>query len=222
MGQVIYDNLSLDEFLKLPETKPPLEYIRGNVVQKHEHPVIYDCLTLAQFLRLPEAKPALEFIDGNVVQKVSPNRTHSVLQMMLGARLLDFARSRRLGLPYPELRCTFHKRSIVPDLALIARGRIPADDEGRKADDVELAPDLVIEIISPGQTVTNLSARLAWCVEHGSRLGWLIQPTKKVVHVFRTGQPQELLESDGVLSVEDVLPGFVLPLDELFGWLVED
>jgi Uma2 family endonuclease len=223
MPHAIWDNLTLEQFLRLPETKPYLEYIDGEVVQKWDDPVIFEGLTLKQFLRLPEAKPALEYIDGKVVQKVSPKTTHSVLQTDLAATLKKFASGRRrIGRPYSELRCTFGKRSIVPDISFFARGRIPKDKHGRRVDDVFQAPDLSIEIISRGQTVNNLSARMVWCVQNGVRLAWLIQPTRYRVYVFEPDRAMKVLESGDTLSGEGVLAGFALPLDEMFGWLIED
>ncbi len=222
MSHVIYDTLNRRQFLRLPETDPPLKYQGGLVVQEGNGGVIYRGITLEQFLRLPEAKPALEYIDGMVVQKVSPKTTHSVLQLHLGSYLLAFGRRMKLGLPYPELRCTFGGRSIVPDIAFFARGRIPRDKRGKRVDDVFLPPDLMIEIISPGQTVKALSARASWCVDHGVHLCWVIQPRKDRVHVFRPGQPPEVLELGDTLSGSLVLPEFALPLEELFGWLIED
>ena len=101
--------------------------------------VILDDLTLEQFLRLPEAKPALEYIDGKVVQKVSRDDTHSVLQSDLAAKIKEFASGQRgIGQPYIELRCTFGKNSIVPDISFFARGRIPKDKHGKRVDDVFL------------------------------------------------------------------------------------
>src|SRR4051812_31949615 len=114
MGHVIYDTLTRRQYLRLPKADPPLEYIDGQVVQQGNHPSIYVGMTLDQFLVLPEAKPALEFLDGLVVQKVSPKTTHSVLQTELVARVREYARPRRLGSPYIELRCTFGGRSMVP------------------------------------------------------------------------------------------------------------
>jgi Uma2 family endonuclease len=228
MGHVVYDDLTLEKFLRLPETKPALEYLQGKVVQKWPNRaaglghVIYEDLSLKQFLRLPEAKPALEYLGGKVVQKVSPKTTHSVLQMMLGSHILNYAMPRRLGRPYPELRCTFGGESIVHDLCYFERGRIPRDEHGRLVDDVLLPPDLTIEILSPGQTLKNLGAKLTRCMRDGVRLGWLIQPRRSRVFVFRPDRPVETLELGGVLQGEDVLPWFTLPLSEMFGWLVED
>lgn len=218
MSHVIFEDITRAQFQRLPRTEPPLEFIAGRVISRRDDPVLYEDLSLDQFLSLPEAKPALEYIDGKVVQKVSPKRTHSILQMLLGSRIVEFVLPRSLGFVYTELRCTFSGRSLVPDLCFIAQGRIPRGEGGDLAEDIRLAPDLMIEIISPGQTIKDLSARLRWCVEQGVRLGWLIQPTKRRVYVFRPDHPESMLELGDSLSGEDVLPGFNLPLNELFGW----
>jgi len=183
--------------------------------------ILHENLTLEQFLRLPETKPALEYLQGKVVQKVSPKTTHSVLQMWLGSYILNYSMPRKLGQPYTELRCTFGGESIVPDLAFFARGRIPKDEHGRRVDDVVLPPDLAVEILSPGQTLKNLGTKLSRCVRQGVRLGWLIQPRRSRVFVFRPDRPVETLELGDALQGEGVLPGFALPLSEMFGWLVE-
>jgi Uma2 family endonuclease len=222
MPQVIWDGLSRKQYLRLSETWPNLEYVDGDVIQKEDGPVLFEGLTLEQFLLLPEAKPALEYIDGKVVQKVSPKTTHSVIQTLLCSRILERSRRRRMGLPYIELRCTFGKNSIVSDISYFARGRIPKDKHGKKVDDVFLAPDLAIEVLSRGQTIKNLTARMTWCVQHGVRLAWLIQPTRSRVFVFQPDRGTQILELGDILSGEDVLPGFALPLDEMFGWLFED
>ena len=83
----------------------------------------------------------------------------------------------------------------------------------------QLAPDLTIEILSPGQTLKNLGTKLSRCVRNGVRLGWLIQPRRSRVFVFRPDRPVETLEPGEVLRGDDVLPEFTLPLSEMFGWL---
>ena len=181
--------------------------------------VIFEDVSLKQFLRLPEAKPALEFIGGNVVQKAAAKRVRSLLQSILAARLLAEVRPTRIGLPYLGLRCTYGGRSLVHDLSIIARGRIPRDERGELVDDVMLAPDLAVEILSPGQPARNFADRLGWSVRNGVRLAWLVQPTKRRVYVFRPDRPIETLEIGGELRGEGVMPNFRLPLVEMFDWL---
>jgi Uma2 family endonuclease len=212
----------------VPSPRPGPSTIRSdrNRIGRHRSlaisRVLFEGLTLERFLRLPEAKPALEYIDGEVVQKASPRRKHSALQIFLGFRIHEFAWPRRLGLVYTELRYTLGTRSLVPDLCFIASGRPPKDASGEGVDDIDFAPDLIVEVISPGQTVKDLSARLHRCLADGVRLAWLIQRTKRRVYVFRTGEPVAVLGPGDVLDGGDVLPGFELPIDELFGWLLMD
>jgi Uma2 family endonuclease len=175
--------------------------------------VIYDDLTLEQFRRLPEAKPSLEFFDGKVTQKVAAKRSHSVIQTLLCAELTSFAKREALGEAYVELRCTFGGSSIVPDLCFFDRRQVPREE------DVTTPPDLIVEILSPGQTVTHASRRMEWCIDHGVRLGWLIQPSKQTIAVFHESAPKEVLGLDDVLDGRDVLPTFRLPLRDLFGWI---
>ena len=77
---------------------------------------------------------------------MAPRRKHSVLDTLLSAHLLAFARPRKIGLPYIELLVHLRGCSVVSDLCFIARG--PKNEHGEPVDDVLLAPDLVIEIIS--------------------------------------------------------------------------
>lgn len=173
-----------------------------------------------QFLRLPETKPALEFVGGRVVQKMSPKTTHSVLQSRLWLALYNHASREDLGEPFTELRCTFGGESLVPDVAYFVRSRIPIDAGGGYVDDVQAPPDLLIEILSPGQTVREMTKKLTRAVAKGVRLAWLIQPSRKRVFVARPGRPIEVLEGEVGLTGEEVLPGFDLPISTLFGWLV--
>ncbi len=182
--------------------------------------VIYDSLTLEQFMKLPEAKPPLEFIEGKVLQKVSPVLPHTKLEQTLWLWIYRHSIDHGLGECHIGLRCTFGGESYVPDLAYFDPGRIPGDPDGTyREEGMRQAPDLAVEIISPGQTVKALSARLTRQIEHGLRLGWLIQPRRRRVFVFRAGHPVQSLETGDTLDGHDVLPGFRLPIDEMFDWL---
>ncbi len=181
----------------------------------------HEVLTLDDFLRLPEIKPALEFIDGRIIQKMSPNLPHSLIGTEFPARINASSRP-RIGRAVVELRCSFGGESFVPDISFFRRGRLPRRKSGEYAERVLVPPDLTIEIISPGQTVAKLSARIARCLSKGVRMSWLVQPRHARVLVFRPGQPPEELRLGQHLSGDDVIPGFILPLDELFGWLTPE
>src|SRR5581483_7070940 len=142
-------------------------------------------LDLEAFLALPERKPALEFVDGVVTQKVAPRPRHSRLQGKLVERFNVYAEPRELALAFPELRATFGRQSHVPDLSLYRWDRLPVDADGAFLEECREPPDLAIEIISPGQSVTRLLQTCLWYVEHGVQLALLVDPRERAIIALR-------------------------------------
>ena len=83
-----------------------------------------------------------------------------------------------------------------------------------------IAPDFVIELVSPSdlknQRYEDLQAKMQEYLANGVKLGWLMEPKGKTVEIYRAGQPVEILSNPKTLSGEDVLPGFILDLSEIF------
>jgi Uma2 family endonuclease len=179
-------------------------------------------LTLDQFLARPDIdrKPYLEFIDGHVEVKMSPQSRHGSLQVRLARALLNFAEPQDLGEVFSELRCTYAGRSILPDVAFVKRERVVLDAEGELTEEpFRGAPDLHVEIVSPDQAIAEQRERLVHSTAHGAALGWLIDPYRKRVEVVGPGGAVVTLDEDGVLAGEPVLPGFALPVAEIWSWL---
>jgi Uma2 family endonuclease len=177
-------------------------------------------LTLHDFLRQPETEPAGEFIDGRVIQKPMPQGKHSRLQARLVHCLTAAFQTTGSADAFPELRCTFGGRSIVPDVAVFVRERIPRDARGDVADVFELAPDWAIEILSPDQSQTRVTGNLLHCLAHGTRSGWLLDPDERSVLVFPTGeQPLHFTKETEGLPVPDLGTPLELTLALIFGWL---
>lgn len=106
-------------------------------------------LTLVEFLDLLETKPASEYIDGQVIQKPMPQGKHSAIRGELVAVINQTVKPQRISRAFPELRCTFGDRSIVPDVAVVIWDRIPRDANGEIANTFPITPDWTIEILSP-------------------------------------------------------------------------
>ena len=83
-----------------------------------------------------------------------------------------------------------------------------------------LAPDFVIELVSPSdlknQRYQDLQDKMQEYLDNGVRLGWLIEPSAKTVEIYRIKQQVEVLDNPQTLSGEDVLPGFILDLSSIF------
>lgn len=80
-----------------------------------------------------------------------------------------------------------------------------------------LCPDFVVELRSPSDNLKNLQAKMQEYIEQGATLGWLIDPKTKQVEIYRQGRDREILNQPTTLSGENILPGFVLDLQLVFG-----
>jgi Uma2 family endonuclease len=178
-------------------------------------------ISLEEFLRLPEIDehPYLEYIDGRIEAKVSPQKQHGLLGKQLMKHVDAYSEARQLGTTFPELRCTFAGRSMIPDVVFLLDEHIEIDERGVVANPTLRPPDIHIEIVSPDQSARKCREKLVFSRANGCRLGWLIDPERETVHVYRPGRPTKRLPADGVLEGNPVLPGYRLPVAELFGWL---
>lgn len=176
-------------------------------------------LTLEEFLDLPEEKPALEFEEGGVTQKVSPQGPHSVLQGVAIERINAFARRRKLALAFPELRITYAGRSYVPDVSVFRWQRIPRTSRGTVVQRFVEPPDIVIEIISPGQTRRALLSRCAWYVANGVQVALLLDPDDETVTVVRPNAMPVVLRGSEPIGLDEVIEGLDLTPADLFASL---
>ena len=179
-----------------------------------------DVLTLKQFLASPETKPASEYIDGKIIQKPMPQGEHSTLQGDLVSVANAALKPEKIGRAYPELRCTFGGRSVVPDVAVFRWERIPRRPDGRVANCFELCPDWTIEILSPEQRQTKVVRNILHCTEHGTEMGWLLDPEDSGVFVYGADHSVRLFEEpDTVLPVPEFAQAVRLTMGKIFEWL---
>lgn len=149
-------------------------------------------VSLSEFLALPETQPASEYIDGYIIQKPIPQGKHSTIQRDLTMAV----KPQKRGRVFPELRCTFAGRSIVPDIAIFTWERIPRDEDGSIANQCSLAPDWIVEILSPDQSQTKVTKKILFCLQQGTQLGWLIDPTEQTVFVYASEQALQVFDMD--------------------------
>lgn len=177
-------------------------------------------VTLAEFLKLPETQPASEYIDGQISQKPMPQGKHSKLQGKLVTTINQVVEAPKLALAFPELRCTFGGYSIVPDVTVFAWDRIPVDEDGDIANVFPIAPDWTIEILSPDQSSTKVTGKILHCLNHGTRMGWLIDPKTRSLLVFPQGQQPQLKENlQDIVPIPDFGVDLRFRVGEIFDWL---
>lgn len=107
-----------------------------------------------------------------------------------------------------------------PDVSWIKLDRWNQLTEEQQNGFPPIAPDFVIELVSQSdiknQRYEDLQIKMQEYLNNGVRLGWLIEPAAKTVEIYRPDKQVEILKNHQTLSGENVLPGFVLDLSEIF------
>jgi Uma2 family endonuclease len=157
-----------------------------------------------------------ELVDGTLVEKAM-GLEESIIAVFLATRLNVFARPRRLGVASGADGTVrlFPGMVRIPDVAFISWNSLP----GRKLPKVPiplLAPDLVVEVLSESNSKPEIDRKLREYFRAGVRLAWVIDPKKRDARVYTSARRSRRLTEDQSLDGGSVLPGFVLPLTEVF------
>lgn len=174
---------------------------------------------LRQLASLPEHRDKwFELINGVIYEVLMPSSLHAFVALLIAARLLDFVLRHELGYVLGD-GCVYRLPNgdeLIPDASFVAKGRAHPVPAAR----LELAPDLVLEVASPGNTHTALMDKMTIYLENGTRLGWLVYPDKQIVFVYMPNTDGSMtlrkLGIDDALDGGEVLPGFTLPLRDVF------
>jgi Uma2 family endonuclease len=179
-------------------------------------------VTLEEFLKLPETKPASEYIDGRVIQKPLPQGKHSTIQTELSTIVNVALKPKQIARAFSELRCTFGGRSIIPDVSVFAWSKIPRDENGEVANAFSISPDWTIKILSPEQSPTKVIKNILHCLNHGTQVGWLIDPFEQTVFAYLSKQQLEVFDKpEQKLPVPSFANGLNLTIASVFNWLLE-
>jgi Uma2 family endonuclease len=177
-------------------------------------------ITLEEFLKLPETKPASEYINGQVIQKPMPQGKHSKLQGKLVTAINQVVEDQKIALAFPELRCTFGGRSLVPDVAVFSWDRIPVDENGDIGNVFPICPDWTIEILSPDQSPTKVIGNILHCLNNGCQMGWLIDPDERSLLIYPSGQQPEFLQgANELIPVPALTADLQLTVGDILSWL---
>jgi Uma2 family endonuclease len=173
-------------------------------------------LSLSEFLELPETKPASDYINGEIYQKPMPQGEHSSVQTDLASAINQISKPKKIARAFTELRCTFGGISIVPDIAVFEWARIPKDEKGRIANRFEIAPDWVIEILSPEQSASRVIKKIVLALNHGTKLGWFIDPGDECVTIFAPNCTPVVKSGEESLTMLTVLADWQFSVNDLF------
>jgi len=175
-------------------------------------------VTADEFLLMPKGVNKQELVDGEVIELSPVGGPHGRMQMRFGMYLGPHLQSTQQGEMYAELGFRFARNPDLvraPDVCFISAEQLRA----RPMEDgfYDGYPDLAIEVTSRHDTVREVEDKVQTYFDAGTRLVWLVYPERRVVMVRYPDGRGRMLRSNDILSGEDVMPGFEITLDELFG-----
>ena len=174
-------------------------------------------MTADELLTLPRGDGRrYELIRGVLVEKMPVGLLHNIVVGFIYFALSQYVESTGYGETAPGdtgFRLERDPDTVrAPDVVWFAPGRLPEDVEGFP----ELAPDLAVEVKSPGNSHPEMAAKAQMWLSYGSQKVWVADPPTVTITVYRPNAAPVTLGEDDVLDGGDLLPGFSIPVWRLF------
>jgi Uma2 family endonuclease len=173
-----------------------------------------------EFMALPDDGGRYELVDEEVVDMGNSGMEHGNISAYLCGLIELYVRPKKLGVTCDSSTAftlkSGNKRS--PDVSFVSKERLQGLRRLPKGF-FQGAPDLAVEVISPSNTFEEIHTKLVEYFDNSCQLVWVINPDERSVVVYRQPQPDRLLKMTDSLDGEEVIPGFTLPVAELFAEL---
>jgi Uma2 family endonuclease len=178
-------------------------------------------LTDEQFYQLCSSNPDVRFernATGELIIMPPVGGESSNRNASLTAQIWVWNEQEKLGIAF-DSSCGFklpNGAQRSPDASWVQLSRWNALTSEQQTRFLPLAPDFLIELLSPSDSLKVIQKKMEEYQSNGVRLGWLINRKLRQVEIYRVGKEVEVLDNPSSLSGEDVLPGFVLNLDAIW------
>lgn len=173
--------------------------------------------TPEDLLRMPDGD-RYELIDGQLVEKNVGSKA-SRIGLKTGGMLIVHVDAHGLGSAFGadcgyQIFGSTGNNIRIPDASFVGRGRLP--DERIPNGYMRIAPDMVLEVVSPNDEAEEVDQKIEEYLGVGVRLIWIIFPSTRRIMVYRASGVISRLKPGDELSGEDVVPGFACRVDDLF------
>ena len=170
-------------------------------------------MTAEELLQTNIPDKRTELVRGVLVVREPPGGRHGSVTMNLALRLGNHVEREGAGqVIAAETGFTLARGPDTvraPDIAFVRRERLPTPIP---VGFPEFAPDLVVEVLSPGDRPGEVLAKVGDWLDADARAVWVIDPERRIARVYRQDGSATIVTADGALEGEDVLPGFSCPL----------
>lgn len=173
-------------------------------------------MTADELLHTHISDKRVELVRGVLIVREPAGSLHGLVAMNLGVELGIFVKHTGAGKVFAA-ETGFQLASApdtvrAPDVAFISRHRLPPITTTGYA---ALAPDLVVEVLSPRDRPGEILAKVADWLNAGVRLVWVIDPERRRARAYRQDGTDTIITEEASLEGEDVLPGFSCPLGSI-------
>ncbi|MDE2777003.1 MAG: Uma2 family endonuclease [Chloroflexota bacterium] len=162
---------------------------------------------------------SIELVEGEIIEMSKASGLHGQITMLLSIKIASHVVENRLGIVTAAETGFMLERNPVGrdtvralDIAFLSSETVPAVLPDQL---VDVAPDLAVEVISPSNEAADIHHKIRQLLAAGTTLVWIVYPRTRTVEVH-TRSGAATLESDDILSGGDVLPGFEIPVREIF------
>jgi Uma2 family endonuclease len=178
-------------------------------------------LTAADVAAMPEQLPtgpvSYELHRGRLVPMSPPGADHGSYQIRIGGALLYQGEAKGHGMAFGEIGVILARNPdhvYGPDAAFVTKQSLPPrrSPEGF----LESVPELVVEVRSKNDTIKELNSKAADYLQAGAVLVWIVDPSNETVVEHRTGKATKTYLKSDALACDDVIPGFHLPIADVF------
>ncbi|HEU0052107.1 MAG TPA: Uma2 family endonuclease [Longimicrobium sp.] len=184
----------------------------ANAAALHDRPMTAD-----EFYRMPDDGVRRELVRGEVRVTSPGGRSHSRIGLRIGGRLDRYVVEHGLGEAYgSDAGFRIHSDPdtvLCPDAAFVRADRLTGCSEDSI---LPLTPDLAVEVMSPRDTFAAAKAKAFVWLSAGCGMVVVVSPRRRTATVYRSPDDVTLLTESDVLDGGDVVPGWTLPLSELF------
>jgi Uma2 family endonuclease len=175
-------------------------------------------MTADEFFMMPDDGMLHELIRGEVTTIPLPGGRHGEIALEIGRLIGNHVKARRLGKAYAAETGFLIERGPDtvrgPDVSFVRKERLVEITNPEKH--VPFAPDLAVEVVSPGDRPAEVAEKVETWLATGARMVWVAEPRNRTVTIHVAGLENRTLTAEETLEGGEILPGFTCKVSDFF------